>query len=165
MKTIGNKFGKLIELFLLILRVLCLLNESNDLFLDLLWKIEMIHGCVDGINLFLKDNCLFVDVVNEDSELTEQICLCNCTHDVGHRNEHELLIVSRAQVISKEKEATRVEAHTVFVRVRLVKESASVVPAPDVVKWRYPLFLPIYDVEPNARDEVNVHKQEEYQLH
>jgi hypothetical protein len=165
METIGNKFGKLVKLLLLILRMLRFLNESNDFFLDLLWKIQMIHGRVDRVDLFLQDDCLFVDVVHKHGQLAEQVGLRNCTHDVCDRDEHELFIVSRAQIISEEEEAAGVEADAIFVRVRLVKEGASVVPAPDVVEGRDPLLLPVNDVEPNAGNEVNVHEQEENELH
>ena len=137
------------------------LDEADDFFLDLLGQVQMVHSCVDGINFLLEDDGLLVDVVYQHGELTEQVCLGNGPHDVCDGNEYQLLVISRTQIITEEEQARSVEANAILVRVGFVKECSSVVPAPDVVKWWDPLLLPVNEIEPNARNEMHVHQQEE----
>lgn len=160
METIRHELSKLIQFLLLILRVLSLLDESDDLLLDFLWQIQMVHGRVDCIDLFLEDDGLLVDVVYKDSQLTEKVSLGNGSHDISYRNEYELLIISATQIVTEQEEATGVEAYAVFVWIRFVKERSSVIPSPNVVQWRNPLLLAINDIEPNASNEVNIHEEE-----
>lgn len=84
METVRYKLCELIELFLLILGVLSLLDESDDLLLDLFWKVKMVHGCVNSINLFLKDDSFLVDVVDKNGQLTEKVSLRYGPQNVGH---------------------------------------------------------------------------------
>lgn len=165
METIRNKLRELVELLLLVLRMLCFLDESDNFFLDFFRQIQVVHRCVHCIDLFLEDDGLLVDIIDQHSQLTEQVCLRDGTHDICYRNENQLLVVTGTEIISEQEKATCIEAYTVFVGVRLVKEGSSVIPAPDVIEGRYPFLFTINDVEPNARNEVNVHQQEKYQLH
>ena len=64
LETVWDKFTELVQLFLLVLRMLGFLNESNDLFLDVVWQIKMIHSSVYCINFLLQNNGLLIDVVN-----------------------------------------------------------------------------------------------------
>ena len=164
METVRYQFGELVELLLLILRVLCFLDEPDDFFLDLLGQVQVIHSCIDSIDLLLQDDSFLVDVVHQDGQLSEQVSLCNSTHDIRDRYENQLLVVSSSEVITEQEQATGVEADAILVWVGLVEEGATVVPSPDVVERRNPLLLAVNDIEPDAGNEVNVHQQEENQF-
>lgn len=88
METIWHKLCKLIQLFLLILRMLSFLDKPDDFFLNFFRQIKVIHRCVYCINLFLKNDGLLINVVNQNSQLSKQVCLGNGTHDVRHRYEN-----------------------------------------------------------------------------
>jgi len=65
LETVRDQLRELSELFLLVLRVLRLLNEANDLFLDLIRQVQVVHRCINGIDFLLKDNCFLVDVIDQ----------------------------------------------------------------------------------------------------
>ena len=82
LETIRNQLGKLGQLFLLVLRVLGLLYKSDYFFLDLAGEVKVVHGCIHSVSLLLEKDCLFVYVVHEDCQLTEQVGLGYGAHDV-----------------------------------------------------------------------------------
>jgi hypothetical protein len=59
-----DQLHKLVEFFLLVLRVLCFLDKPNNFLLDVFWQFEVAHRCINGIDLFLQDDGFFVDVVH-----------------------------------------------------------------------------------------------------
>ena len=124
----------------------------------------MVHCSVYCVNLLLQDDGFLVDVVNQHCQLTEEIGLGDSPGNIDHAHEYELLVVSCTHVTTEQEQAGSVERDNVLIGLRFVKESALVLPAPDVIQRSDTLLLDVTDVVPDASDEVDVHQQEEDQF-
>ena len=145
--------------------MLSLLNKSNDFLLNIFRQVKMVHCSINSINFFLKYNSFFINIVNKNSKLSKKICLSNGSHNIDNGDKNELIIIPSPEIISKQKETASVEANTILVSRRLVKELSLLFPAVNIVKWGNPLFLHINYVVPDASDKMNVHQQKEYKLY
>ena len=144
--------------------MLGLLDEPDDFLLDLARQLEMLHSGIYCVNFLLEYDSLLVDVVDQDSQLSEQISLCYSSHDVYYRNKQQLLIITSSKVVSKQEEATGVKRNPVHIQDAFVEEGPLVFPTIEVVQRWYPFFLSIDEIKPNASNEMDIHQQEENQL-
>jgi hypothetical protein len=71
LETRRNHFQKLLQLFLLLFCALSKDQENTNLLLELVWQVELLHGCIGNIDLFLEQCLLSATHLGEYSHISE----------------------------------------------------------------------------------------------
>ena len=66
------------------------LQVSNHLRLELQWQLQVLHGSVGDVDLFLETSVLDVHLGNQQSDVAEHACVDNCAQRDKQSDEADL---------------------------------------------------------------------------
>jgi len=75
LKTRREHVNELVHFFLIVESVLGCEHEFSDFCLDCLWKLHVLHDCVDHIDLFLEFLTSSVDALENGSHGTKNVSI------------------------------------------------------------------------------------------
>ena len=93
---------------LILLALLRVLKEADDARLQVRRQANILHGCVDTIQLFLESICFLIEVLYQHGHVSKNVRIDNGADRVGKHNEEGLDVASREAVVAGEKQNRRV---------------------------------------------------------
>jgi len=108
-----------VELLLVFLHLLCKLQETNDFWLNIWWNLDVLHCCVHLVHFLLKGVSFLVEVLDQNSHISQDVCVDDCSQRVGNYDEQNLKITHWERVVTCHEEHWVVNANEVLPEERL----------------------------------------------
>jgi len=108
------------KLLLILLTLLCILKETDNLWLKIWWQMNVLHCGVDLIKFLLEGVCLPIKILDEHSHITKDISINNGTNSVREHNKEYLNITNWEGIITSHQKHWMVNGHEVLPQYRII---------------------------------------------
>ena len=105
----GHKtFDELVLIFQTLLLFLGVLKETNDFNLKIVGYFHILHGRVDSVTLLLKGISFFVQVLDQNCHISQNVGIYDCSKGLSQEYEKDLQVRYWIDIIASHKQGRRV---------------------------------------------------------